>query len=189
MRDNFGIPLARGTPLSGDQLRSNPPPGPSAPPRPFSTGHWQGHVFLCAGIVAAILLANAAVRSVVGLSSAEKPTPMATIDIPSFSALIDCNAHFSHEILRIKNKLPAHNTTAELPLLHRNYRRLHRLMRQVGRRDDIASAIQTDRLRRRVRQLNQFPGKQGAAARDYKCRAMAKLPIASKRHSQRILGH
>ena len=149
---------------------------------------WQNRIFLLAGFLAAVLLASTAVRSVVGLSTSEKPTPMGIFEIPHFAALVDCNAHFSHEILRIKNNKPAHNTAVDLPLLHRNYRRLHRLVRQVGRRDGIAPEVQTERLRNRVKQLNAQPGTTGAGTRDARCRAMAKLPIARKRHSQRIVG-
>lgn len=149
---------------------------------------WQNRLFLFAGCLAAVLLATTAVRSVVGLSTSEKPTPLGTFEIPPFAALVECNAHFSHEILRIKNQLPAHNTAADLPILHRNYRRLHRVLRQVGRRDGIAPDVQTERLRRRVKQLNADPGTNGAAGRDRRCRAMADLPIARKRHSQRIVG-
>ncbi len=149
---------------------------------------WQNRIFLLAGCLAAILLASTAVRSVVGLSTSEKPTPLGTFEIPPFAALVECNAHFSHEILRIKNNLPAHNASDDLPVLHRNYRRLHRLLRQVGRRDGIASEVQTDRLRRRVKQMNAEPGTTGAAPRDTRCRAMADLPVARKRHSQRIVG-
>lgn len=149
---------------------------------------WQNRIFLLAGFLAAVLLASTAVRSVVGLSKSEKPTPLGTFVIPSFAALVECDAHFSHEILRIKNKLPAHNAHADLPLLHRNYRRLHRLVRQVGRRDGIAPEVQTERLRNRVRHLHAQPDTTGASARDARCRAMAEMPIARKRHSQRIVG-
>lgn len=149
---------------------------------------WQNRIFTLAGLLTAVLLSTTFILSVAGLGTSEKPTPLGTFVIPSFAALVDCNAHFSHEILRIKNKLPAHNSSADLPLLHRNYRRLHRLVRQVGRRDGIAPEAQTDRLRRRVKQLNVQPGTTGASARDARCRAMAKMPIARKRHSQRIVG-
>lgn len=189
MRDRFGIPLSRDVPLSGDRLRSNPPPtGPKIPPRPFSLGHWQGFLFLTAGLVAAILLANAAVRSAVGLSSSAKPAATASLEIPKFAELLECNAHFSHEIQRITNKLPAQTARTNLPLLHRNYRRLYRIMRQVGRRDGIAPQEQTSRLRLRVNQLHSQQHAAGAAIRQKRCLAMAELPIASKRNSQRFIG-
>ena len=149
---------------------------------------WQYRIFLFAGLLAAILLTSTAVRLVAGLSTSEKPTPPRVHTIPPFAALVECNAHFSHEILRIKNHMPAHNTAADLRLLHRNYRRLHRLVRQVGRRDGIAPAEQTERLRRQVKRLNAEPGIADAAARDARCRSMANLPIARKRHSQRLVG-
>src|SRR6056297_3591761 len=47
--------------------------------------------------------------------------------------LLHCNAHVGDEILRLKNGEEAINTRAALPRLHRDYRRLHRLLRQVGR--------------------------------------------------------
>ena len=149
---------------------------------------WQNRIFLLAGISAALLLGSTVVRSVIGLSTSQKPTPPGTFEIPTFAALVECNAHFSHEILRIKNLLPAHNTAKDLSLLHRNYRRLHRLLRQVGRRDLIPPQVQSKKLRDRVNQLNQTRGTAGAATRDLACRAMADLPIARKRHSQRIVG-
>ncbi len=148
----------------------------------------QNRIFLLAGLLAAVLLSTTLVRSVIGLGTSEKPTPLGTFAIPSFTALVECNAHFSHEILRIKNKLPAHNSTADLPLLHRNYRRLHRLVRQVGLRDGIAPEEQTERLRNRVRHLHAQSNSASASARDARCRAMAEMPIARKRHSQRIVG-
>lgn len=187
MKDRYGIPIRRDVPLSGDRLRSNPES--SSEWRPFSKGHWQRTLFLSAGLVAAILLSNALVRSVAGLSTSAKPTATRQYEVPSFASLVECNAHFSHEILRIKNKMPAHNTAADLPLMHRNYRRLHRLMRQVGRRDGIPSDTQTQRLRNRVNQLNGQAGASAAAGRDATCRAMANMPIARKRHSQRIVGN
>jgi hypothetical protein len=84
--------------------------------------------------------------------------------------------------------MPALNDTADLPLLHRNYRRLHRLMRQVGRRDGVPSATQTDMLRRHVNRFNTRADIGGAAPRDIKCKQMAELPIARKRQSQLIVG-
>lgn len=151
-------------------------------------GKWQNRLFLGAGLVAAVLLASTAVRSVVGLATSHKPTPVGELVIPPFADLVACNAHFSHEILRIKNRMPAHNAAADLPLLHRNYRRLHRLMRQVGRRDGIAPEVQSQRLRRQVNRLNARPGTAGADSRDAQCRAMAEMPIARRRNSQRIVG-
>lgn len=151
-------------------------------------GIWQNRLFLIAGLAAAVLLASTAVRSVVGLATSHTPTPVGDLVIPAFADLVACNAHFSHEILRIKNRMPAHNARADLPLLHRNYRRLHRLMRQVGRRDRIAPAVQSERLRRQVNLLNTRPGTTGAARRDARCRAMAEMPIARRRNSQRIVG-
>lgn len=145
-------------------------------------------LLLVAGIAAAVLISMTAYRLVVGLGTSEKPTPLAQHYVPSFSALVSCNAHVSHEILRIKNKMPAHNGRSELRRLHRDYRRLHRLMRQVGRRRGIASERQTERLRTEVKRLNEMPGTAGASARDARCRAMAQLPIARKRHSQLMIG-
>ena len=149
---------------------------------------WQNRIFLAAGCLAAILLAYTAVSSAVGLSTSEKPTPPGHFDIPTFAALVECDAHFSNEILRLKNNLPAHSSTEELPLLHKNYRRLHRLLRQVGRRDGIAPAEQTAQLRNRVRQLNQERDTNIGAARNTTCRAMAQMPIARERYSQQIVG-
>lgn len=124
----------------------------------------------------------------IGLSTSAEPTPLGEFEIPSFAALVECDAHFSHEILRIKNKLSAHNSADDLPLLHRNYRRLHRLMRQVGRRDGIPSATQTDMLRRHVNRFNSDTLAANAAARNSTCKTMAQLPIARKRQSQLIVG-
>ena len=188
MRDREGMPLPRGVPLSGDRLRSNPEPGSGIPPRPFSKGHWQSKLFLSAGLVAAILLANAAAQFVIGLSASEGPAPRVDYEIPAFASLVECDAHFRHEILRLGSRLPAHNSADDLPLMHRNYRRLNRLLRQVGRRDGIPSATQTELLRVRVQQLNAERGTAGAAERDRRCRAMANLPIARKRDSQLIVG-
>lgn len=192
MRDHLGIPLLRGVPISGDRMRSNPlPPGPKIPPRPFSLKHWQGCLFLSAGLIAAVVLGNAAIRSAVGLSSAQRSGAVSTtpLVIPSFAELLECNAHFNHEILRIKNQLPAQSSEADLPLLHRNYRRLYRILRQVGRRDGIAPAKQTDRLRRRVNQLHIAEPGAGDVNRHQRCLSMAELPIARKRNSQRLIGH
>ena len=149
---------------------------------------WRKRLYLIAGLIAAVMLSSTLVLSVIGLSTSKRPTPLGAFEIPAFVALVDCNAHFSNEILRIKNKLPAHNREADLALLHRNYRRLHRLLRQVGRRDGIAPADQTAHLRQRVKQLNAQPGTNGSAGRDARCRAMANMPIARSRHSQRIVG-
>lgn len=149
---------------------------------------WQQRIFLCAGLFAALLLASTALRSVVGLSTSEKPTPPGVFEIPKFAALIRCNAHFSHEILRIKSGKPSFNGEADLPTMHRNYRRLHRLMRQVGRRDGVPPAVQTARLKQEVVALNELPGLDGAGVRDARCRSMANMPVARKRHSQRIVG-
>lgn len=143
---------------------------------------------MLSGLLAAVLLSFTAVRSVIGLSTSEKPTPPRAYKIPAFASLLACDAHFSHEILRIKNNMPAHNSEADLPVLYRNYRRLHRLVRQVGRRDGIAPEEQTQRLVEQVKQLNQLPGTTGAADRDASCRAMAALPIARNRYSQQIVG-
>ena len=149
---------------------------------------WQHRIFMLSGLLAAVLLSFTAVRSVIGLSTSEKPTPPRAYNIPAFEALLACDAHFSHEILRVKNKMPAHYSEADLPLLHRNYRRLHRLVRQVGRRDGIAPEEQTRRLVSRVKELNLLPTNSGAAERDARCRAMAEMPIARNRYSQRIVG-
>lgn len=149
---------------------------------------WQNRLFVVSSLLTAVLLGFTAVRLVVGLSTSEKPTPLGPMAVPNFASLIECNAHFSHEILRIKNRLPAHNTKADLPLMHRNYRRLHRLLRQVGRRDGIPPRQQTEKLRVRVNQIHDNLDTSGAAARDRICRSMADLPIARKRHSQLIIG-
>jgi hypothetical protein len=149
---------------------------------------WQQRLFVISGLLAAVLLGTTAVRLVAGLSTSERPTSRGAFAVPAFASLVECNAHFSHEILRIKNSLPAHNNKADLPLMHRNYRRLHRLLRQVGRRDGIPPRQQTNRLRARVSQMRDNPEATGTAMRERKCRAMAELPIARKRHSQRIIG-
>ena len=149
---------------------------------------WQHRIFVISGLLAAVILSFTAIRSAIGLSTSKKPSPLGHFEIPTFAALIECDAHFSHQILRINNGMPAQYDTADLPLMHRNYRRLHRLMRQVGRRDGIASADQTARLRDRVRALNLETDSIAAAARNSKCSAMANMPIASKRFSQRIVG-
>jgi hypothetical protein len=188
MRDRHGIPLSRDAPLSGDRLRSNPEPAAQIPARPFSFAHWQGRAFLVAGIIAAVILTNTAIRTVAGLSAPAQPSPLIKYEIPSFADLVECDAHFSHEILRIKNKMPALNDTEDLPLLHRNYRRLHRLLRQVGRRDGVPSAVQTEMLRRHVNRFNTKAATGDAAPRDNKCKQMAELPIARKRQSQLIVG-
>lgn len=149
---------------------------------------WQNRLFVVSSLLTAVLLGFTAVRLVVGLSTSEKPTPLGPMAVPNFASLIECNAHFSDEILRIKNRLPGHNTKTDLPLMHRNYRRLHRLLRQVGRRDGIPPRQQTEKLRVRVNQIHDNLDTSGAAARDRICRSMADLPIARKRHSQLIIG-
>lgn len=151
--------------------------------RPAELSRW----LLLAGIAAAILISMTAFRLVVGLGTFERPAQVAVSHVPPFSALVSCNAHVSHEILRIKNKLPSHNGRSELRRLHRDYRRLHRLMRQVGRREGIVSEQQTQRLRTEVKRLNEISGTTGASARDARCRAMAQLPIARKRYSQPMI--
>lgn len=149
---------------------------------------WQQRIFTFAGLLAALLLTYTAVSSVVGLSTSEKPTPKGYFEIPPFASLVECNAFFSHEILRIKNDMAAHHTKADLPAMHRNYRRLHRLVRQVGRRDGIPPATQTESLRNRVRSYNDAPGTGTSPALSKKCTAMANMPIARERYSQRIVG-
>ena len=149
---------------------------------------WQQRIFMAAGLMAAALLSYTAISSVIGLSTSEKPTPLGHFEIPAYSSLVECDAHFSHEILRIKNRMAAHNSPAELPTLHRYYRRLHRLVRQVGRRDGIAPQAQTEQLRSHVQQLHHEPVTDVTRARDTRCRAMAEMPIARKRQSQLIIG-
>lgn len=149
---------------------------------------WRHRIFLTSGCLAAILLSFTAVRSAIGLSTSEKPSPAGHYEIPPFADLLHCDAHFSYEILRIKNAMPAQNGADELQLMHRNYRRLHRLMRQVGRRDGISPTEQTDRLRRRVHQFSLEKNPATAADRNRKCRVMAEMPIVRNRYSQRIVG-
>jgi len=148
----------------------------------------QSRAFLAAGMLAAVLVSVMVVRSVIGLGTSQKPTSLRHYEIPRFDELVACDAHYSHEILRIKNNLPAHNTKHDLARLHRDYRRLHRLLRQVGRRDGIAASAQSAQLRARVKLLNQESGTKGAAIRDARCRAMANMPIARSRKSQLIVG-
>ncbi|MBU2533975.1 MAG: hypothetical protein KKB37_14635 [Alphaproteobacteria bacterium] len=150
---------------------------------------WQNRLFLLAGALAAVMLGMTAFRSFVGLATvAPVAAPLIDYKIPAFRELVECDAHFSNTILQINSgSIPKPDSEA-MTLLHRNYRRLHRLMRQVCRRDGIAPEEQTSQLRQRVNQLHNETDTVSATQRDRHCRAMAAMPIARSRHSQRIVG-
>ncbi len=154
-----------------------------------SRGVWRGRVFALSGLVAALLLGSLAVRLVVGLASAPPPAAPRTYEIPPFAALLECNAHFSVRIVTLKQSARG-DDGAELVRLHRNYRRLHRLMRQVGRRAGIEAGAQSERLRRRIGELAAAAGQDSTVAgqREHDCTAMAELPIARRRSSQLVVG-
>lgn len=168
--------------------RFDPPPPSRGPPNQPPTG-WRRVLFLALGLIAAVLLTLALVNSVAGLATAPKPLPEAGFDIPAYATLLNCNAHVGDEILRLKNGEAAVNTRAALSRLHRDYRRLHRLLRQVGRRDGIPPTAQTKDLRTTVNALHDAPATKSAAhERDQRCQALAQSRIARKRISQTIVG-
>ncbi len=110
-----------------------------------------------------------------------KPEAKRTYKVPAFADLLTCTAAFSSQVIWLKSV--AHESRTErLEASHRSYRRLHRLMRQVGRRDGIDSVRQTALLKRAV---NALPHGPDVAPR---CREMAALPIARRRLSQIEIG-
>ena len=130
---------------------------------------------LVGGVMAVVAVAFGAL-----VGSQPEPTPR-KYAVPPYANLLTCTAAFSSQVIYLKS-VAGDVGTRRLKVAHRNYRRLHRLMRQVGRRDGIEPDRQSAMLRTAVGEAPRSVSVSPA------CAAIAALPIARRRLSQIEIG-